>query len=126
MQSKKTGRRQRIAVPKSLMEVLKWHVDTQLPPGAMRDSDLLFPSELGGFRTRSVLDKPFRAVAAAIGLKKKITPRGMRRSFQDLARAARVDDVVTRSIAGHATEEMQGALVDRRPAGAGAGPGAGA
>jgi hypothetical protein len=31
----------------------------------------------------------------------------MRRTFQDLARAAEVRDVVTRSISGHATEEMQ-------------------
>jgi hypothetical protein len=31
----------------------------------------------------------------------------MRRTFQDLARAAEIRDVVTRSISGHATEEMQ-------------------
>lgn len=42
-----------------------------------------------------------------IGLRKKITPRGMRRTFQDVARAASVADVVTRSISGHATESMQ-------------------
>jgi integrase len=40
-------------------------------------------------------------------LKKHISPRAMRRTFQDLARAAEVRDVVTRSISGHATEEMQ-------------------
>ena len=31
----------------------------------------------------------------------------MRRTFQDLARAAEVKDVVTRAISGHATEAMQ-------------------
>jgi hypothetical protein len=31
----------------------------------------------------------------------------MRRTFQDLARAAEIRDVVMRSISGHATEEMQ-------------------
>ena len=31
----------------------------------------------------------------------------MRRTFQDLARAAEVNDIVARSISGHATEEMQ-------------------
>jgi hypothetical protein len=31
----------------------------------------------------------------------------MRRTFQDLCRAAEVKDVVTRAISGHATEEMQ-------------------
>jgi len=54
-----------------------------------------------------VLDKPFRAVARTMGLKKRITPRGMRRTFQDVCRAAAVGDLVTRSISGHATEAMQ-------------------
>jgi hypothetical protein len=31
----------------------------------------------------------------------------MRRTFQDLARAAEVRDIVTRSISGHSTEAMQ-------------------
>jgi len=31
----------------------------------------------------------------------------MLRTFNDLARAARVEDIVTRSICGHATERMQ-------------------
>jgi hypothetical protein len=31
----------------------------------------------------------------------------MRRTFQDLARAANVSDIVTRSVSGHATEVMQ-------------------
>ena len=44
---------------------------------------------------------------AVIELGKRITPRGMRRTFQDLARAAEVTDVVTRAISGHATESMQ-------------------
>ncbi|HEV7554757.1 MAG TPA: hypothetical protein VGO00_04825, partial [Kofleriaceae bacterium] len=37
----------------------------------------------------------------------EVTPRAMRRTFQDLARAAKVTDIVTRSISGHATPEMQ-------------------
>ena len=43
----------------------------------------------------------------ALNLKKDITPRAMRRTFQDLARAAEVRDVVTRAVSGHATEAMQ-------------------
>jgi integrase len=103
----KTGGDEVISVPKELLAALRWHVDTQLNPGPQTESDLLFPSELGGFRSRSCLDKPFRDVAEEIGLKKHFTPRGMRRSFQDLARAAEVRDVVTRSISGHATDDMQ-------------------
>ena len=78
-----------------------------MPDGPMRDSALLFPSETGSFRARSSRDKPFADVAKAIGLKKRVTPRAMRRTFQDLARAAEVKDVVTRAISGHATESMQ-------------------
>jgi hypothetical protein len=40
-------------------------------------------------------------------LKKHVSPKAMRRTFQDLARAAEVKDIVTRAISGHATETMQ-------------------
>jgi hypothetical protein len=107
MDGTKTAIDQTIAVPQELLDVLRWHAETQLRPGPQRESNLLFPSETGGFRSRTVLDKPFKDVARAIGLKKKLTAKGMRRSFQDLARAAEVRDIVTRSISGHATEAMQ-------------------
>jgi hypothetical protein len=58
-------------------------------------------------RSRSALDKPFRAVARALGWTIKLTPKCMRRTFNDLARRAAVHDIVLRSISGHLTEEMQ-------------------
>jgi hypothetical protein len=61
----------------------------------------------GGYRAASCLDRPFREIAAMLGWTKKITPRAMRRTFQDLARAAEVRDIVTRSVSGHSTEAMQ-------------------
>lgn len=73
----------------------------------MKESALLFPSDTGGFRSASCLDKPFEEVVTSLKLKKHITPRAMRRTFQDLARAAEVKDVVTRAVSGHATEAMQ-------------------
>lgn len=103
----KTGGDDQISVPPELVAVLRWHVETQLRPGPQRESELLFPSEVGGYRSPCSLDKPFAIVAKAIGLKKRITPRAMRRSFQDLCRTAEVNDVVARSIRGHATEAMQ-------------------
>ncbi len=106
METTKTKIRQKIVLPPELVTILEQHVE-QLPEGPMRDSDLLFPSETGGHRSRSCLDRPFDVVRRAIGLKKKITPKAMRRSFQDLARAAEVKDIVTRAISGHATETMQ-------------------
>jgi integrase len=106
MEKTKTGHDSIVTVPKEILETLRWHVDN-LPEGPMRDSDLLFPSEKGGFRSPSVLDKPFRAVVRKLELQKKITPRALRRSYNDLTRAAGIADIVTRSISGHQTEAMQ-------------------
>jgi hypothetical protein len=58
----------RTDVPDDLTAILRWHVD-RLPEGPMRDSELLFPSETGGFRAPSALDKPFREAAEAIKLR---------------------------------------------------------
>jgi integrase len=102
----KTAFDQEIPLPPAVMRVLRNHADT-LPPGPMADSDLLFPSIKGGMRSRSVLDKPFRRVLKALGWKVRLTPKGMRRTFQDLARKAEVHDFVVRAISGHATERMQ-------------------
>jgi integrase len=101
----KTGIKQRIPLPAEYMDILRWHVDRLT--GKQAASDLLFPSETGGYRALSVLDMPFRAVASAIGLGYPLTARAMRRTFQDLGRAAKVGDIVVRSISGHATEAMQ-------------------
>lgn len=105
MRKPKTGLRQRLMLPADLVDILRWHAG-QLKD-AMAESELLFPSDTGGFRSASCLDKPFREVAKAIGLTKKVTPRAMRRTFQDLARAAQVNDLVTRAVSGHATDSMQ-------------------
>ncbi len=117
----KTKRHQRIHLPASVMGVLAGHVALlAVPPLSLRwgkaglwwrepmaTSELLFPARHGRFLTRSALQKTFNATSVAIGLHFMLTPRGMRRTFQDLARAAEVHDVVTRSISGHSTEAMQ-------------------
>ncbi len=107
MNTTKQRVRYRIHLPEAVLEVLRWHVETQLSTPEMEDSDLLFPSVTGGFRSPSVLNKPFADVAEAIGLGKQFTQRGLRRTFNDLARAAAIEGVVTRSISGHLTERMQ-------------------
>ncbi len=104
MEMTKQGTRYRIALPEELMDVLRWHVE-QLR-GERRESDLLFPGRHGGFMTTTALDKPFKRVVANLKMRKKLTPKGMRRTFQDLARHAKVDSLVQRAICGHATEEM--------------------
>mgnify|MGYP005859377719 CR=1 FL=1 len=107
MATTKTKRRYAIDLPEEAMQVLRWHVETQLDTPEMQESDLLFPSVTGKFRAATVLNKPFADVAEMIGLGKRFTQRGLRRTFQDLARAAQVEGIVTRSISGHATERMQ-------------------
>lgn len=96
-----------IDLPEEVMEVLQWHVDTQLTTPEQRESELLFPSITGGYRTPTVLNKPFAEVSDALGLGYHFTQKGMRRTFNDLARAAKVEAIITRSISGHLTERMQ-------------------
>jgi hypothetical protein len=94
-------------LPADVLDVLRWHVETQLKTPEQQDSDLLFPATNGTFRTPCVLNKPFADVAKAIELGKTFTQRGLRRTFNDLARTGRVEALVMRSISGHLTEQMQ-------------------
>jgi integrase len=72
-----------------------------------RESELLFPAEDGGFRSECFLTKAVAEVGRLVGLKKKFTPRGMRRTFDDLARLANVEAVVTKRFSGHRTERIR-------------------
>jgi len=106
MNTTKTKKKQKTHVPPELMEVLRWHVQTQLVTPEMQESDLLFPAINGKFRAPTVLNKPFGEVSAEIGLGKRFTQKGMRRTFQDLARGAGLRDEVQRRICGHITTAM--------------------
>jgi hypothetical protein len=64
----RTKKRQQLFLPKQLTGVLCWHVEQQIAERIRAESDLLFPSETGGLRSRSVLDRPFREVGEAIEL----------------------------------------------------------
>ncbi len=107
MNTTKQKRRYSIDLPEEAMEVLRWHVETQLTTDEQKDSELLFPSTTGGFRAPTVLNKPFADAAAEMGLGHPFTQRGMRRTFNDLARRANMESIVTRSISGHLTQRMQ-------------------
>jgi integrase len=102
----KTKTRLRIPLPTGLMDLLKRHVKG-LPGTRSSKSDLLFPSKTGGYQSASCLVKPIEKIAKAAGIKKHLSPYFMRRTFQDLCRAAQVHDFVARAISGHATVEMQ-------------------
>ncbi len=107
MNTTKQKRRYTIDLPTEVVDVLRWHVETQLETPEQEDSHLLFPSITGGFRTMKILNAPLADVASELKLTKQITQRALRRTFNDLARAANVSDLVTRSISGHLTEQMQ-------------------
>ncbi|HXN30508.1 MAG TPA: site-specific integrase [Polyangiaceae bacterium] len=107
MDTTKTKLRQRISVPPDVMEVLADHVQTQLTTPEQIGSDLLFPAADGGYLGEHCLRKPFAKVGALIGLEMSFTPRGLRRTFNDLARTARVEALVTKSISGHLTDRMR-------------------
>jgi hypothetical protein len=53
----KTGGDDEISVPTELIDILRSHVRTQLRPGPQQESELLFPSEVGGYRSPSALDR---------------------------------------------------------------------
>lgn len=125
MERTKTAKDQEIGLPSDLLEVLKWHVasltDKQksLSGDETKENNLLFPSEIGGFRSHSCLDKMFAAASEKppedakdadrrkyLSLPYRITPKAMRRTFQDLCRAAEVKDIVQRAICGHSTAKM--------------------
>jgi len=93
-------------------------VRTQLETDEQKDSDLLFPSITGGFRTPRILNSPMADVATELGIEKKITPKALRRTFNDLARAAEVNDFVTRSISGHLHRADAAPLQHRQRVGA--------
>ncbi len=107
MRTTKQKRKYAITLPKEAIDVLRWHVETQLTTPEQRESDLLFPAVNGKFRSPCVLNKPLADVSEELKLGKKITQRALRRTFNDLARAAQVNDLVTRPISGHLTEKMQ-------------------
>jgi len=67
----------------------------------------MFPSRTGGLRAPSSLQKPWLACLKATRIDGRFTIHGLRRTFVDLARRARVDSVVTRSLTGHVTEKMR-------------------
>lgn len=106
MNTTKQKTRYTIELPDEVVAVLEWHVATQLATPEQQRSDLLFPSVTGGYRAPTVLNKPFAVVSEEMRLGYPFTQKGMRRTFNDLARAANIDALVTKSISGHKTDRM--------------------
>jgi integrase len=98
----------RIGLPPVVMGALEGHVESLKGVRSSDDCELLFPSR--GSKTddgtpwmisRSALDKPFKAVSKTLGLDFELTPKGMRRTFQDLCRSVGVKTELQQAICGH-------------------------
>ena len=85
MQMTKQRTRYSITVPKAVLDVLTWHIEQQLKTPEQQDSDLLFPSTVGNFRSPTVLNKPFADVAEELDLPAS-SQRVMRRTYNDVGR----------------------------------------
>ncbi len=64
----------------------------------------VFPSRAGGTRRPDSLAHAWRLCTKAAGIVGRFSPHGLRKTFHDLARVARVDAVVTMSMVGHVTD----------------------
>ena len=119
MRATKQGTQYSVGLPEIVMAELRAHVKSLEGARADEDCDLLFPSRgrgggntnapfdsLPGMMSRSALDKPFDWVSRKMKLGFELTPRGMRRTFQDLCRAAHVEDDLQKFICGHSAGQI--------------------
>ncbi len=96
-----------------LLDILRWHRDRM--EGNRAESDLLFPplytkawrGEASGFMARSALAKILPMLCEKAGIEKHLTPRFMRRTYQDWCRAANVGNDIQKAMSGHATDKMK-------------------
>lgn len=117
----KTKKVREVRMPESMVAVLKAHREflkrTRHP---WARSGLVFPG-YGGWRpwhklaispadepvhflSPSALDKPLDEMVKAIGITRPITPKTMRRTFNDLLAQQAVDPLVIRSMTGHRSD----------------------
>lgn len=72
------------------------------------DSGWVFPSRSGKlFLGTNSLSKSWTAALKAAGISERFTVHGLRRTFNDVTRRAKVDPLVIKSITGHVTEDMR-------------------
>jgi len=91
-----------------LAVVLREHREAMLQPQVPGfGSGWVFPSLAGTLRCPGSLWKSWQGCLAAIGMDRRFTVHGLRRTFNDLARRAGADGIVIRSLTGHVTEKMR-------------------
>lgn len=91
------------ALTEDMIAVLNWH-KAKLSSVQLQ-SGLVFPSESGGFRARSCLDKPFVAIRALLKIEKRFTPHGCRRTASALLNQTGGERIAMSTI-GHLSVKM--------------------
>jgi integrase len=104
--STKTGTVRSVPLVPELLAVLREHRTRLSAQGfGVGSSDWVFPDKGGGLLPRCSLRFPMERALKVAKISKRVTPHGLRRTFNNLARQV-AGDIVTRSITGHVTEAM--------------------
>jgi integrase len=107
--SRKKKAPKEIPIEKAVLDVLRWHRQSMIVaqhPGLTEG--WVFPSKVGKlFLGTNSLSKAWKASLKAAGIADRFTVHGLRKTFNDLTRRAKVDPLVIKSITGHVTEDMR-------------------
>ena len=102
----KTGSRRTVPLPDVLAQALRElrrHQIAKQAPGL--DEGWVFPSSVGTLLRTASVQQPLRRALAAADIEKRLTPHGLRRTFNNLTRQFAAGEVV-RAMTGHVTEAM--------------------
>ncbi len=104
--STKTGTVRSVPLVPELAAILREHRASLAARGVgAGPSDWVFPDRGGGLLPPCSLRHPMERALKGARISKRVTPHGLRRTFNNLARQV-AGDIVTRSITGHVTEAM--------------------
>ena len=102
----KTGTVRSVPLVTELAVVLREHRAATAASGlSALDSDWVFPAKDGGLLRKVWLRWALISVLDKVGIKKRVSTHGLRRTFNNLSRQV-AGEIVTRSITGHVTTAM--------------------
>jgi integrase len=102
----KTGTVRSVPLVPELAVVLREHRAATASSGlSALDSDWVFPAKDGGLLPKVWLRCALISVLDKVGIKKRVSTHGLRRTFNNLSRQV-AGEIVTRSITGHVTSAM--------------------
>ncbi len=102
----KTGTVRSVPLVPELAVVLREHRAATAASGlSALDSDWVFPAKDGGLLPKVWLRWALISVLEKVGIKKRVSTHGLRRTFNNLSRQV-AGEIVTRSITGHVTTAM--------------------